>query len=264
MLDDFLIRAVLAGVGLSLATGPLGSFVVWRRMAYFGDATAHAAILGVALALAFSISVTLGTLVVALVVGLSVSALSKRGHAIDTTLGVLAHSGLALGLVAISFIRDVRIDLNAFLFGDILTVSVSDLAVIWGGSVLVLALLVWRWSALLTTTVNEELAASAGINPRREQMILTLALAIVVALALKVVGALLIASMLIVPAAAARGFAKTPEGMAATAVVFGMLATIGGIWASYFADTPTGPSIVVVAALIFLISLGLERGRRPH
>ena len=262
MLDDFLIRSVLAGVGLSLATGPLGAFVVWRRMAYFGDATAHAAILGVALALAFSISVTLGTLVVALVVGLSVSALSRRGHAIDTTLGVLAHSGLALGLVAISFVHGVRIDLNAFLFGDILTVATRDLAVIWGGSVLVLALLVWRWSALLTATVNEELAASAGIDPRREQVILTLALAIVVALALKVVGALLIASMLIVPAAAARGFARTPEGMAVMAVLFGVLATLGGIWASYFADTPAGPSIVVAAALIFVLSLALGRRRR--
>ena len=139
MLDDFLLRAVLAGVGLSLATGPLGAFVLWRRMAYFGDAMAHAAILGVALALAFSLSITVGTLVVVLAVGVSVSTLAGRGHAVDTTLGVLAHSALALGLVAISFLQGVRIDLTAFLFGDILTVTISDLALIWGGSGLVLA-----------------------------------------------------------------------------------------------------------------------------
>ncbi len=264
MLDDFLIRAVLAGVGLSLATGPLGVFVVWRRMAYFGDATAHAAILGVALALAFSLSITIGTLVVALAVGLSASALTARNHAIDTTLGVLAHSALALGLVAISFVQGVRIDLTAFLFGDILTVTKGELAVIWVGAGLVLALLVWRWAPLLTATLNEELAASAGINPKREQMVLTLALAVVVALALKVVGALLIAAMLIVPAAAARGFARTPEGMAALAILFGMAATVGGVLASFLADTPTGPSIVVAAAGLFVVSLVAGHGGRQR
>ena len=262
MLDDFLIRAMLAGVGLSLATGPLGAFVVWRRMAYFGDAMAHAAILGVALALAFSISVTVGTLAVALAMGLSVAALVGRGHGMDAVLGVLAHSALALGLVAISFVDGVRIDLTAFLFGDILTVTKGDLAVIWGGSAAVLALLIWRWAPLLTSTLNEELAASAGIDPRREQMVLTLALAVVVALALKVVGALLIAALLIVPAAAARGFARTPEGMAFLAVLFGMAASLGGVWASFLADTPTGPSIVVAAAAIFALSLGLGADRK--
>lgn len=255
MLDDFLIRAILAGIGLSLATGPLGSFVVWRRMAYFGDATAHAAILGVALALAFSISITAGTLVVALAVGVSVSVLADRGYAVDTILGVLAHSALALGLVAISFVQGVRIDLTAFLFGDILAVGRGDLVVIWGGSVLVVLLMIWRWSSLLTSTVNEELAASTGIDPKRERLILVLALAVVVALSLKVVGALLIASMLIIPAAAARGFANSPEQMAVIATLIGAFASIGGVLASLLADTPAGPSIVVTAAVIFVISL---------
>ncbi len=255
MLDDFLLRAALAGVGLSLATGPLGAFVLWRRMAYFGDAMAHAAILGVALALAFSLSITVGTLVVVLAVGASVSTLAGRGHAVDTTLGVLAHSALALGLVAISFLKGVRVDLTAFLFGDILTVTVADLALIWGGSGAVLGVLVWRWSALLTATLNAELAVSTGIDPQKERLILTLLLAVVVALALKVVGALLIAAMLIVPAAAARGFARTPESMALLAVLFGAAAAVGGVIASLLADSPAGPSIVVVAAVIYVISL---------
>ncbi|MGJ8584453.1 MAG: iron chelate uptake ABC transporter family permease subunit [Marinosulfonomonas sp.] len=261
MLDDFLIRALLAGVGLSFATGPLGAFVVWRRMAYFGDATAHAAILGVALALAFSMSVTVGTMVVALVVALSVSTLAGRGHSTDTTLGVLAHSALALGLVAISFVKGVRVDLSSFLFGDILTVGMADLGLIWIGSALVLALIIWRWSPLLTSTLNEELAASAGVNPHRERLVLTLCLAVVVALALKVVGALLIAAMLIVPAAAARGFSGTPERMAMMAILLGSIATIAGIWASYFWDTPAGPSIVVAAACLYVFSLLFGRRR---
>jgi zinc transport system permease protein len=261
MLDDFLIRAVLAGVGLSLATGPLGAFVVWRRMAYFGDAMSHAAVLGVALALGFSISVTAGTLVVALAMGLAVASLVDRGHGMDAILGVLAHSALALGLVAISFVQGVRVDMTALLFGDILTVTKTDLAVIWGGSILVLALLLWRWAPLLTATLNEELAASAGIDPRRERLALTLALAVVVALALKLVGALLIAALLIIPAAAARGFGRTPEAMAAISVAFSMASVAAGVWVSFLADTPTGPSIVVAAAGLFVLSLAIGRGR---
>tara|TARA_R100000322_G_scaffold117349_14_gene75759 strand:- start:6019 stop:6819 length:801 start_codon:yes stop_codon:yes gene_type:complete len=259
MLDDFLVRAALAGVGLAVAAGPLGSFVVWRRMAYFGDATAHAAILGVALALLFSVPVTAGTLVVALAMALAVSALATRGHAMDATLGVLSHSALALGLVAISFVPGVRVDLSAFLFGDILSVTRADLGVIWGGAVLVAALLVWRWSALLTATMSEELAVASGIDPRRERLVLTLALAVVVAVALKVVGALLIAAMLIIPAAAARGLSRTPEAMAGWAVVIGIGAALGGLALSYGADTPTGPSIVVVAAAAFLGVVSVAR-----
>jgi zinc transport system permease protein len=261
MFDDFMLRAMLAGVGLSLATGPLGAFVVWRRMAYFGDAVAHAAILGVALALAFSLSVFIGTVTVALAVGLIAATLATGRRAMDTTLGVLAHSALALGLVGISFVRGVRIDLNALLFGDILTVTSGDLALIWAGSGVVLALLAWRWSGLLSATLNEELAASTGVDPRREQLVLTLAMALVVALSLKVVGALLIGALLIIPAAAARGFARTPETMAALAVVIGALAAVGGVVASATLDTPAGPSIVVAATLVFILSLVGGRAR---
>ena len=262
MLDDFLVRAGLAGVGLALATGPLGSFVVWRRMAYFGDATAHAAILGVALALAFDLPVGLGTLAVALIMAVTVASLSARGWAMDTTLGVLAHSALALGLVAVSFVHGVRTDLSAYLFGDILAVTRGDLGFIWGGSLAVLALLVWRWQRLLTATLNADLAHASGINPDRERLILTLALAVVVAVALKVVGALLIAAMLIIPAAAARALSRTPEAMAGLAVGFGMLAALIGLGLSLWQDSPAGPSIVVAAAAIFALSAGFGRVMR--
>ncbi|MEL6677654.1 MAG: metal ABC transporter permease [Pseudomonadota bacterium] len=254
MLDDFLIRAALAGIGVAVAAAPLGCFVVWRRMAYFGDATAHAAILGVALALAFDISVFGGALVVALGMAALVSTLGERGYGMDTLLGVLAHSSLAFGLVAVSFIPGVRIDLMAYLFGDILAVSEGDLLVIWGGAGAVLALLAWRWSALLTSTLNADLAASTGFDPRREQLVLTLALAITVAVAIKVVGVLLIASLLIIPAAAARPFARTPEMMAVLAALIGSAAAVLGLEASFVWDTPTGPSIVAVAALLFAAS----------
>jgi len=259
MLDDFLVRAGLAAVGLSLATGPLGAFVVWRRMAYFGDATAHAAVLGVALALATDLPIELGTLTVALAMAVTVAGLSARGWAMDTTLGVLAHSALAFGLVAISFFPAVRTDLSSYLFGDILAVSRTDLALVWLGSLAVLALLAWRWQALLTSTLSEDLAHAAGIRPDRERLVLVIALALVVAVALKVVGALLIAAMLIIPAATARGLARSPEAMAGLAILLGAVSGLGGLALSFWQDTPTGPSIVVVAALLFAASAGRSR-----
>ena len=258
MLDDFMVRASLAGIGVAFAAAPLGCFVVWRRMAYFGDATAHAAILGVALSLAFSMSIFVGTVIVALLMALTVSFLSRRGYAMDTLLGVLAHSALAFGLVAVSFLSGIRIDLMAYLFGDILAVSRSDLAVIWGGALLVILLICWRWSALLTSTLNEDLAYASGINPKREQLVLTIALAATVAVAIKVVGVLLIAAMLIIPAAAARPLSRTPEGMAVIAGVIGTLSAVVGLRAAYVFDTPAGPSIVCVAAMTFLVSSVLK------
>ncbi len=259
MPDDFLVRAALAGIGLTLAAGPLGSFVVWRRMAYFGDATAHAAILGVALALATGLPLYVGTLGVALAMALTVATLTGRGHSADTVLGVLAHSALAFGLVAVSFLHGQRVNLQSFLFGDILAVTRSDLVWVWGGSAAVLALLVWRWQRLVTATVNEELAQAAGLNPRAERLVLTLALALTVAVAIKIVGALLIAAILIIPAAAARPLARTPEQMAAGAVAIGIVSVIGGLFLSLRADTPAGPSIVAAAAALFC--LGVAAGR---
>lgn len=249
--DSFLVRAALAGLGVAIAAAPLGCFVVWRRMAYFGDATAHAAILGVALALALNMSIMIGVLAVVLVAATVVSSLTTRGYAMDTLLGVMAHSALAIGLVAVSFLSGVRIDLMSYLLGDILAVGKTDLAVIWGGAALVLGLIAWRWSALLTTTLNAELAHASGIDPRREQMILTIALAVVIAVAIKVVGVLLIASLLVIPAATARPFSTTPERMAVLASLVGAFSALGGLYLAFQFDTPTGPTIVCLAAACF-------------
>ncbi len=254
ILDDFMVRAAIAGLGVAIAAAPLGCFVVWRKMAYFGDATAHAAILGIALSLALSTPIFAGVLVIAIFMALTVSTLSGRNYAMDTLLGVMAHSALALGLVAVSFLQGIRIDLMAYLFGDILAVRPADLAVIWTGAILVLALIGWRWSALLTATLNSDLAHAAGIDPKREQLVLILSLAIVVAVAIKVVGVLLIASMLIIPAAAARPFSRTPEMMAVIAAVVGASSVLVGLHVAYQFNTPTGPTIVSVAAVLFMLS----------
>lgn len=198
--DDFLIRAAIAAVGVAIAAAPLGCFVVWRRMAYVGDATAYAAILGVALAL--SVLVIWGILLIAIGMAFTVSALGERGATTDSLLGVLANSALAAGLVAASLLSPGKLDLMAYLFGDILVVSKADLALILGGACAVSFLLIWRWRALVTTIVSLDLAYAAGYSPRKAQLVLTLALALVVAIAMKVVGALLIGAMLIIPVAA--------------------------------------------------------------
>ena len=259
MLGDFMVRAALAALGVALASGVLGCFVVWRRMAFFGDAVAHAAILGVALSLAFSASVFVGVLAVSLLMAVALWALEGRGLGQDALLAVLAYGALALGLVAAAVLPGGRVDLDAYLFGEVLTATRVDLVVIWAGAVLVVAAVWWRWNALLTATLSPDLAHAAGIDPRREQMILTLMLAALVAVAIKVVGALLITAMLIIPAAAARHFARTPEAMAMIAVAFGALASLGGLWGAVLMDAPVGPSIIVASALIFAVARGTGR-----
>ena len=254
MFDDFLMRAMFASVGVALSAAPLGCFVIWRRMAYFGDATAHAAVLGVALSLAFSLPIFSGVLAVCLLMAITVSGLSGRGFTMDTLLGVMAHSSLAIGLVAVSLLEGVHIHLMSYLFGDILAVGKSDLLLIWGGAAIVLSLIVWRWSGLLLSTLNEDLALASGFKPKQEELILTIALAIVVAVAIKVVGVLLIGAMLIIPAATARSFSRTPETMAVVAACIGVFCGLGGLQSSYYFDTPTGPTIVCVSALLFLIT----------
>ena len=266
MLDDFLWRAALAGTAVALAAGPLGCFVVWRRMAYFGDATAHAAILGVALSLGFSISVFIGVLITSLATAFMILSFSGRVFTVDTLLGVAAHGGLALGLVAVTFIPGVRVDLAAYLFGDILAVGHTDLLIISVGSAAILVALWLRWERLLLLTLNVDLAAARGIDTRRENMILTVMLAVLVAVAIKIVGALLITAMLIIPAAAARPISRTPEWMAVIAVTVGVLAVVAGLSGSFYWDMPTGPSIVTAATALFAVAslFSLSRTKFVH
>ncbi|MEM7210511.1 MAG: metal ABC transporter permease [Pseudomonadota bacterium] len=261
MIDEFLIRAALSAIGVALVAGPLGCFVVWRRMAYFGDATAHASLLGVALSLALSMPIFPGVLLAALMMALAVNLLVVRGIAQDTALGVLAHAALAIGLVAIS-LQNMRVDLLSYLLGDILAVSWADVALIWIGSGTMLGWLIWRWSALLTATLHPDMASASGLNPEREHLFLTLALALTVAVAIKVVGVLLISAMLLIPATTARGLVRTPEAMAFLAAAFGVVAALGGLQVSLSFDTPTGPTMVAVAAGAFAVSLMLSVGTR--
>ena len=253
-MDDFLVRALAAGIGVALVAAPLGVFVVWRRMAYFGDTLAHSALLGVALGFLLGISLNIAVISVSLLIAFLLLALQNRKQlATDTLLGILAHSALSVGLVVMAFQQDVRVDLMGYLFGDILAVTITDLLWVWGGGVVVLMALGLIWQQLLAITVHEELAQVEGVPVLRTRLLFMLMIAMVIAVSMKIVGVLLITSMMIIPAAAARRFSNTPEQMAFVAALIGIVAVGLGLAGSWFQDTPAGPSIVVSAALLFLV-----------
>ena len=256
MMDDFFSRAIIAGVGVALVAGPLGCYIVWRRLAYFGDTLSHAALLGIALALLFQVNITLSVFLVSVFVSLSLLTLQRRVTlSTDALLGLLAHSALAFGMVALSFMSWVRVDLMGFLFGDILAVTPFDIAIIWGGGLLVLIILMIFWRSLFAATVNLELAEAEGMKPEQANVVFMLLMAAVIAISMKIVGVLLITSMLIFPAAIARRFAGGPEQMALLSALIGVIAVFGGLFGSLHWDTPAGPSIVVAASTFFIITV---------
>ena len=233
MLDDFLVRAVLGGIGVAAIAGPLGCFVVWRRMAYFGNALAHSALLGVGLGALLALDLTVSTVAICLLLAVSLVLLElRRSLATDTILGILAHASLALGLIVLSFMETLRVDLMAYLFGDVLSVTRSDLAWIWGGGALVLGALFAMWSWLLRVTLDEELATAEGVPTRPVRVAFMLFMALAVAIGMKIVGILLIVALLVIPPAVARQFARTPEQMAGLAALAGALSVLGGLGAS--------------------------------
>jgi zinc transport system permease protein len=252
MLDDFLTRAAIGGIGAAILAAPLGCFVVWRRMAYFGETVAYSGLLGVALGFLLGVDLTLGVIATAIAMALLLTGFqSQRAVPYDTLLGILAHTALAAGLIAAAFVGGARLDLMGYLFGDILAVSKSDIAWIWGGAAAVLASLIWLWRPLLAITVNEDLAAAEGVPVRRIETVFILLIAITVALAMKVIGILLITSLMIFPTAIARPFSKTPEQMAVLAGACASAAVLLGLYLSLKADTPAGPSIVAALSALF-------------
>jgi zinc transport system permease protein len=270
MLDDFFTRAVIGGIGVAFVAGPLGCFIIWRRLAYFGDTLSHSALLGVALALLFELNITAAVFGMSVAVSLLLMLLQRRASlSSDALLGLLSHSALAVGLVVLAFMTWVRVDLMGFLFGDILSITSFDLAVIWGGGAVVLAVLIRIWQPLFAATVNYELATAEGARPDLANIIFMILMAAVIAVSMKIVGVLLITALLIIPAATARRFSTSPEQMAIIAAIVGMGSVWLGLLGSLEWDTPAGPSIVVAALGCFVISvlplprwLTIQEGRK--
>jgi zinc transport system permease protein len=258
-MPEFLIYAMLAGLIAALVAAPLGTLVVWQRLAYFGDTLAHSALLGTALGLLLSINPWWMVFATALTVGALLALLQNRPQlSADSLLGIISHGSLALGLVAIS-LTHLRVDLNSYLFGDLLAVTRSDLALMSVLGAVIVALLVRYWDPLLALTVHAELAAVEGLPVRRLRVLQLFLLALLVAVAMKVVGVLLITALLIIPANVARPWARTPEQMAAYAAVAGAIAVVAGLAISFWLDTPSGASVVLCAACSFAVSLAARK-----
>ena len=256
MLDDFFIRAVIGGIGVAVLAGPLGCFIVWRRLAYFGDTLSHSALLGVAIALLLELNITFTVFIISVIVAMLLLLLQRQAQlSSDALLGLLAHATLAVGLVVLAFMTWVRVDLMGFLFGDILAINTTDIVIIWIGGLAVLAALALIWKPLFAATVNYEIAVAEGLKPDRANFFFMVLMAAVIAISMKIVGVLLITALLIIPAATARRFAITPEMMAIVASIIGAASVWIGLEGSLRWDTPAGPSIVVAALLGFILSL---------
>ncbi len=265
MLDDFFVRGLLAAAGTACFAGPVGCIILWRRMAYFGDTMAHSALLGVALGFIVGLDPGISVFVVAIAIALLLLLLQRvTSLASDSLLGILSHSALALGLVVLVLAdTSQRHDLLSLLFGDVLAVTGKDLVVIWGGGAACLVVLAWIWRGLVASILHEDLARAEGVPVLRNQLVYVVLMATVVATGMKVIGVLLIVALVIIPAAAARALSRTPEQMALIAVASGVVAGISGLWGSLWLDTPSGPSIVVAAMVLFVLSLGLRFLVRP-
>ena len=256
MFEDFLFRALIAGIGIALVTGPLGCFVVWRRLSFFGDTLAHSALLGVILSVSFDINISLSVFVVSSLVALLLLKLQNTTNlASDSLLGLLSHSSLAIGLVVLGFLSFIRFDIMGVLFGDILSVSVNDLLIIWIGGATILVVL-WRiWKPLFAATVNYELAEAEGMQPDRINVIFTILLAALIAISIKMVGLLLITGMLIIPTAMARNLSNNPKQMVIFSIIGGLLSVFIGLYTSFEINTASGPTIITVALILFILSL---------
>ena len=256
MFDDFLFRSLLAGIGIALVTGPLGCFVVWRRLSFFGDTLAHSALLGVLLSVTFDLNISLTIFAVSSIVAVILLRLQNTTNLpSDALLGLLSHSSLAVGMVVLGFLSFIRFDIMGVLFGDILSVNVNDLLAIWIGGAIILLILWFIWKPLFASTVNYELAEAEGMRPEIVNTIFTILLAALIAISIKMVGLLLITGMLIIPTTMARNLSNNPKQMVILSIIGGVLSVFIGLYTSFEINTSSGPTIVVVALILFILSL---------
>lgn len=248
----FVLKAILAGIGIAFVAGPLGCFLLWRKLAYFGDTLAHSALFGIAISLFLHINNYIGLIISCLLVVSALALISaSKKISYDSILGILSHTTLAIGLVAISLIQNVKVDLLGYLYGDILTITNQDLCWVFSIDIFVLILLKAFWRKLINITVSKDLAKVEGIPTEIFTWVLFLLMALVFAIAVKLVGVLLVTALLIVPGASARFISRSPEQMAVYAIILGSASVLLGMEFSLQWNWPTGPAIVIVSALFF-------------
>ena len=255
-MDEFIIRALLGGIGTAIVCGPLGCLIIWQKMSYFGAALSHAALLGVAIGLLYEINIQLCIMTVCIVFSCAMLTLERnREITTDTVLGILAHAFLAVGILIFSFYPKLRLDLFSYLFGDILAIGWTDIAWIYCGGLGVCVILKLIWNPLLSLVIQREIARVEGIRELRIRLMFLFILSVVISVSMQIVGVLLVLSLLIIPAAAARRFSQSPEKMAVLATIIGIFSITTGITMSMIWDTPAGPTVVVSATGLYLLSL---------
>ena len=261
ILDDFFVRALVAGIGMAIVAGPLGCFVIWRRLAYFGDTLAHSGLLGVTIGFILNIDLSFSVFVISGIIAFFLLVLQKKTKlAGDSLLGLLAHSSLAIGLVFIAILSSIRFDLMGLLLGDILSVSINDILIIWFGGGLLLLVLFFIWKSLFAATISYDLAKAEGMSPELSNYIFTILLAGIIAISIKMIGVLLITGLLLIPSAMSRNFSNSPKQMIIFSIIGGVISVIIGLFCSLQLNTPSGPSIIVASMFLFILSLFFKKG----
>ncbi len=255
VLDDFFIRALVAGIAVAIVAGPFGCLLTWRRMAFMGETIAHSSLLGIVLGILLGILPQYAILVVAISVAFILYLLDRsKSQARDVSLMVIAHGSLAVGLFIISMMPDIRIDLDAYLFGSLLAIDDVDLAIIFVGGGGILAILLVYWRSLVALTISPELAKAENLALPDSELIFSILIAIMVAICMKITGLLLVSAILIIPAAAARYLSKNPESMAVIASIIGVISVAAGLYTSLVNDVAGNAAIVVIAIVLFILS----------
>ena len=261
ILDDFFVRALVAGIGMAIVAGPLGCFVIWRRLAYFGDTLAHSGLLGVTIGFILNIDLSFSVFVISGIIAFFLIVLQKKTKLTgDSLLGLLAHSSLAIGLVFIAIQSSIRFDLMGLLLGDILSVSINDILIIWFGGGLLLLVLFFIWKSLFAATISYDLAKAEGMSPELSNYIFTILLAGIIAISIKMIGVLLITGLLLIPSAMSRNFSNSPKQMIIFSIIGGVISVIIGLFCSLQLNTPSGPSIIVASMILFVLSLFFKKG----
>ncbi len=259
-MEDFIFRAVIAAIGISIIAGSLGCFVIWKRMSYFSESISHSALLGVAFGLASGLGVHFGLIIIgALFAALIVVLQQRKFLSNDAILGIFSHIALSLGIVVLSIVGGTNTNYFGLLFGDILSITNSNIIWVYVVLFIIASLLIIFWQRLLLLTLNEELALAQGLNQSFYRLLFMLMIALAVSVSVQIVGVLLITSLLIIPPAIARVFASTPVSMVFQSVAVSILAVIIGLSLSMHYDLATGPSIVIALGGLFILSQLLPR-----
>ena len=260
LLDDFVVRSVIAGLLMITIAAPMGCLMVWQRLAFLSDTLGHAAVLGVGLGLWLQLHPMVGVLAVVVLIVISLSRVVSFNNALsETTLAVISHSGLAAGLILLGTMPSQTISLESILFGDLLATTVTDLGLIFATVVILVFLLLQHWRSFVAVSVSREVAQAEGIEVRRLQFLMYLMIALLVAVMMKVMGVLLIAAVLVIPTSSARLLSKSPEQMVLISALFGAASLGGGMLSSFQFDWQTGPAIVLSAAVLLIVTLLVKR-----